>query len=75
MKKMRIGFFGCEKEAEKFTAERLFKAAIALGCVTDEEIAFGVDCLKRIVTIEPEYSFDDYGGVESKMYVLKIKDY
>ena len=75
MEKMRIGFFRDEAEAERFTTERLIKAAKALGCVTDEEVSFGILCLKRIASIETEYRFDDYGNVENKMYVLKIKDY
>ena len=75
MMKVNIGFFGDEHEAEKWTNERLIKAAKALGCVTDKEISDGVACLKRIAHIETKYTFDDVGNLEHKMYVLTLRDY
>ena len=53
--------------------ERLINAAKALGCVTEEEIWFGVECLRQVVELKTEVQFDDAGMVNYEYDVMYLK--
>ena len=73
MKEIGIGFFEKNPYNQEKVYNRLVKAAKELGCVTTEEINFGVDCLRKIVELRPKKSFDELAMREYEYDVMYLK--
>lgn len=71
--KIEVGFFKRSPWNEGKVRERLINAAKALGCVTEDEIWFGVECLRQVVELKTEVDFDDVGMVEDEYDVMYLK--
>lgn len=72
MNKIKIGYFERSPWNIVKMLKRLKDASIALGCVTEEEINFGMECLLPLVSLEREYTFDELGMLECEYDVMYL---
>lgn len=74
MNKIEIGCFERSPWNRAKMFKRLRDASIALGCATEEEINFGMECLLSLVSLEREYTFDELGMLECEYDVMYIRN-
>ena len=72
MSKLEIGRFERNPWNIVKMLKRLKDASIALGCVTEEEINFGIECLLPLVSLERDYTFDELGTLECEYDVMYL---